>query len=482
MNKAATPAFTDILIVDDEPDIRFHLSGLLEDEGFENRTAGGDTEFYECIAQCPPALVLLDIWLEGSSHDGLQLLKYLTENHPEIQVVMMSGHGTIDTAVRAIQYGAYDFVEKPFKTDRMLLSIRRALEIGKLKAENQRLKATTPKRTPVLMGSSAAATALRQQVSQLSAANTRVLIKGDPGTGKETTARLIHEQSTINDGEFVVFSCAGEEPERIEQLLFGSSHDGLLVIGAIERASAGTVYIEEITDLPLDFQARLARALQTSQFERGGEKTPVSINARVMAASAKDLNNEMEQGRLRQELYYRLNVGSIDLPPLQKRSQDVGELMQHALTNAASAAGKTCPKLDKSALTVLMAYNWPGNIRQLKNMGEWLVIMNKSPKNLIEKSHLPPEVLLGGSDNDRGGSIGADLLALPARDAREAFEAQYMEAQLVRFQGNITRTASFVGMERSALHRKLRVMRIKVSNIEGGQVQLDKNQNSEESK
>ncbi|MEQ8654632.1 MAG: sigma-54 dependent transcriptional regulator [Kiloniellales bacterium] len=453
----------EILIVDDEADIRLLLSGILEDEGYTTRGAADADQTLDALNERLPHLIILDIWLEGSRLDGLELLQILIEQHPEIPVVMISGHGTIEMAVTAIRNGAYDFIEKPFKTDRLLLCLERAMEAARLKSENRELLERAGMQDDLIGRSSSIAT-LRQAIQRVAPTNSRVLITGPPGSGKEVTARMIHRLSRRSAGPFVVMNCAALAPERLEHELFGTegerSVSGNRKIGCLERAHGGTLLLDEVSDLPLEVQGRIVRTLQDQSFERIGGKRRIEIDIRVIAATNRDLQRMMRDGRFREDLFYRLNVVPVTLPPLSERRDDVPLLAEHLMRRAADAAGLTPRQLSNDALATLQSCDWPGNIRQLRNVIEWALIMSPSdPGEPVTAEHLPPEIA-GNAPEALRGDGSTDLLELSLREAREVFERQYLEAQLLRFGSNISRTATFVGMERSALHRKLRSLGI----------------------
>ncbi len=446
----------DILIVDDEADIRAAIAGILKDEGHGARLAADADQALEAIAQRPPDLVILDIWLQGSRLDGLEILEKITADHPDLPVIMISGHGTIETAVSAIRKGAYDFIEKPFKTDRLLLQVERAVEAARLRRENAelRLRAGT---AAELIGSSLVITQLRQQIDRVAPTGSRVLITGAPGAGKEVVARLLHTRSRRLRGPFVVLNCATMHPDRFESELFGSERgNGGPKIGYFEQAHGGTLLLDEVADMPLETQGKIVRVLQDQTFERIGGATRVQVDVRVVAATNRDLDQEMQEGRFRQDLYYRLNVVPLRVPSLRERREDIPTLMRHFIARSAELAGMPVRPLGDDAVAALQAYDWPGNVRQLRNVAEWLLIMAPGdPREPIRADMLPPEI----------GAItpavlrwekGGEIMGLALREAREVFEREYLLAQVNRFGGNISRTAAFVGMERSALHRKLK--------------------------
>jgi two-component system nitrogen regulation response regulator NtrX len=443
----------DILIVDDENDIRALIQGILQDEGYEAREAANSDQAYaQCEARVPE-LIVLDIWLQNSKHDGLEILAALQEKYPQVPVLMISGHGTIETAVSAIKMGAYDFIEKPFKSDRLLLMIERALETAKLRLENKRLRdrADGPSE---LVGNSPVIIALCQVLKRVALTNSRVLITGEPGTGKDIAARMIHRMSQRADGPFRSLNCAILNPENLEAELFGTAGSP----GVLEKANGGTLLLDEVADMPLETQAKIVRVLQDQRFQRGQDE--VEVNVRILASSNRDLQEAMEAGSFRQDLFYRLNVVPVQLPPLRDRPQDVPLLAAHFAKLYSEASGISPCRYSDAALAAMQTYGWPGNVRQLRNAIEWTMIMNGgSGGEAIRPEQLPPEISELPPKNS-GGHNNHDMMALPLRDAREMFEKTYLESQIRRFGGNISRTAQFVEMERSALHRKMKQLGI----------------------
>jgi len=447
----------EILIVDDEPDIRMLVDGILEDEGYRTRQAGDSDTALAAFRTRRPSLVILDVWLQGSKLDGLGILAAIRADAPDMPVVMMSGHGTIEMAVTAIQHGAYEFLEKPFNSDRMLLVVKRALEAAALARENAELRLRAGPETE-LTGDSPPIAALRASVEKVAPTGSRVLITGPAGSGKEVIARMIHAQSRRADGPFVVLNCATLNPARFEEELFGIEATGEAPrrAGVLERAHNGTLLLDEISDMPLETQGKIVRALQESSFERLGGTARVRVDVRVLSTTNRDLAAEIAAGRFREDLFYRLAVVPLRLPALRERREDVPDLAKLFLTRAAEHSGTPGRELSTDALTALQAYDWPGNVRQLRNLMDWLQIMAPGGvTDLIRAEMLPPEIgaaapALFNADPSE------DIMGLPLREARDLFETQYLQAQLLRFGGNISRTAQFVGMERSALHRKLK--------------------------
>lgn len=453
----------DILVIDDEADISSLISDILTDEKYNVRTANKSDSALKALAERVPAAIILDIWLQGSELDGLGILEIVQKKYPHVPVIMISGHGNVETAVTAIRMGAYDYIEKPFSAERMVLIVKRALEAAKLRSENTELKKRGSNESE-LIGTSAAINTVRQTVEKVAPTNSRILITGAPGTGKELIARLIHTRSMRGHAAFVVLNAAALTPSRVEAELFGTEdtnpNGGAEKLGLLERAHGGTLFIDEVADMPLETQGRLLRALQEQSFERVRGNKRVSVDVRVIAATNKDLQEEITAGRFREDLYYRLNVVPLRMPNLRERRDDVAALSSHFLKRAADAMGLATRQLGEDALTVLQSYNWPGNVRQLRNVMEWLIIMAQVGNNgEISADSLPPE-LIDSNITVMRPELSTDIMSMPLREARETFEKQYLAAQINRFGGNISKTSNFVGMERSALHRKLKMLGI----------------------
>lgn len=447
----------DILIVDDETDIRNLIQGILEDEGYSIEQAASAKQAYEALAQNPPQLIVLDIWLQNSHHDGLEILSNVKKDYPDIPVLMISGHGTIETAVSAIKQGAYDFIEKPFKSDRLILMIERALENAKLKKENKALRAKAEGPSD-LIGSSPAMAGLRQIIERVAHTNSRVLITGEPGTGKEVVARNIHRMSSRAKAPFVVLNCATMHPDHLEKELFGQGgHAGFL-----EQAHTGTLFLDEVSDMPLETQGKVVRVLQEQKFQRLGGQDHIEVDVRIIASTNRDLLEEVQAKRFRQDLFYRLNVVPVPIPPLRQMSADIEDLAYYFMNVLAAQSGLPCFSFSKAALAMLQAYSWPGNVRQLRNMIEQIMIMGGTIEDegrIVGVEHLPVDITSDSLQKNTKRS-GDDLMSLPLRESREVFEKEYLEFQVRRFGGNISKTAEFIGMERSALHRKIKLLGI----------------------
>jgi two-component system, NtrC family, nitrogen regulation response regulator NtrX len=448
----------DILIVDDEADICMLIAGVLKDEGYATREAADSTQALAAIHARQPTLVILDIWLQGSPLDGIEILRQLRAEMPSVPVVMISGHGTIETAVEAIKIGAYDFIEKPFKSDRLLLVIARAIEAAELRRENEELKLRAGGDID-LVGSSPLAHQLRQQIDKAAPTGSRVLVTGPPGAGKEVVGRLLHLRSRRAKGPFVPVNCATMRPERLEIELFGSEagSDGApRKVGTFERAHGGTLFLDEVADMPLETQGKIVRVLQEQTFERIGGSSRVEVDVRVVASSNRDLAGEISGGRFREDLYYRLNVVPIRVPPLRDRREDIPLMARHFMTRSSEAARLAPRELGEDAMAALQAYTWPGNVRQLRNVIDWLLIMAPGDAREPVRADMLPNEITAIAPTVVKWDRGSEIMTLPLRDAREVFEREYLLAQVTRFGGNISRTAAFVGMERSALHRKLK--------------------------
>ena len=457
----------EILIVDDEADIRMLITGILADEGYETREASNSTETLDEIRKRRPDLVILDVWLQNSELDGIEVLTKLKRVDPTLPVVIISGHGTIGTAVQAIKLGAYDFIEKPFKSDRLLLVVERALEAAELRSENEELRLRVGPDSE-LIGNSAVVNHLRQAIDKVARTGSRVLITGPAGAGKEVVARLIHQSSPRANEAFVALNCAAMHPDRLESELFGAEagaegSESPRKLGTFERAHRGTLLLDEVADMPLETQGKIVRVLQEQTFRRLGGEGLVQVDVRVIASTNRDLATLMREGRFREDLFYRLNVVPLSVPALADRREDIPLLARHFIERSAEATGLPPRRLTPDSLAVLQGYSWPGNVRQLRNVLDWILIMAPGdPGEPVGADMLPADIGEIAPAALRGGN-GGEIMSLPLREAREVFERQYLEAQVTRFGGNISRTAGFIGMERSALHRKLRSLGISTS-------------------
>jgi two-component system nitrogen regulation response regulator NtrX len=453
---------SDILIVDDESDICELVAGLLQDEGHATRTAGESDAALTEIASRRPNLVFLDIWLQGSRLDGLQLLDNIKEQHPELPVVMISGHGNIETAVSAIKRGAYDFIEKPFKADRLMLVAHRALETSRLKREVKELKALTPLPTRMI-GSAPSINQLRQAIDKVAPTNSRILIVGPAGAGKELTARALHSLSVRANAPFVVINAAAITPERMEIELFGveqTNGQQARKVGALEEAHGGTLFIDEITDMPRETQSKILRVLVDQTFQRVGGAIKVAVDVRIISSTSRNIEAEIAAGRFREDLYHRLSVVPIRVPSLAERREDIPDLVHYFMDQISHATGLPQRKIGADALAVLQSHNWPGNVRQLRNNVERLMILAGGDPGAVISADMLPQDVGAMVPTMPQGTGGERLMGVALREARELFEREYLLAQINRFGGNISRTAEFVGMERSALHRKLKALGI----------------------
>lgn len=450
----------DILIVDDEQDIRDLVSGVLEDDGYGTRTAATATEALSALDERLPSLVLLDVWLRGSTMDGLELLKLIKNRDKNLPVIVFSGHGNIDTAVAAITQGAVDFIEKPFEAEKLLHLVSRATETQRLREENASLRARVG-HAEELTGSSAAINTVRATLKKVAATGSRLLITGPAGVGKEVAARLLHSWSPRAESPFVSVSAARLSSDRFDEELFGIEQDGQLVqAGMLERAHGGTLFLDEVADMPLTTQGKILRVLTDQSFMRVGGNRQIRVDVRFVSATARDLSEEIAAGRFREDLFYRLNVVPIEIPPLAARREDIPDLANHYAARFAAEHRVTPPGISDDALAALQACEWPGNVRQLRNIIERTIILAPSDRlERIDADMLPAEVI----NNYEGAEHNVtSLMGAPLREARESFEREYLRVQIKRFSGNISKTASFVGMERSALHRKLKLLGISV--------------------
>ncbi|KAA6404918.1 sigma-54-dependent transcriptional regulator [Candidatus Tokpelaia sp.] len=448
---------SDILIVDDEADIRELVAGILADEGHETRIAADADAALAAIDGRVPHLVFLDIWLQGSRLDGLALLDEVKKRYPELPVVMISGHGNIETAVSATKRGAYDFIEKPFKVDRLIHVAERALETQRLKREVSELRRNTMD-TPEFLGNSLIMSQLRQMVEKVAATNSRVMISGPSGSGKEVAARMIHALSARRQAPFVALNAAAITPEKMEIELFGTEMDGgARKIGALEAAHGGGLYLDEVADMPRETQSKILRVLTEQKFERVGGATSVQVDVRIISSTAQNIESMISEGLFREDLFHRLAVVPVNVPPLSRRREDIPLLVDHFMRRIAAQAGIKLRPVGDDAMAVLQAHNWPGNVRQLRNNVERLLILTRDDNKgdePISADLLPAEI--GDNLPRLANESDQHIMSLPLREAREMFEKEYLTAQINRFSGNISRTAEFIGMERSALHRKLK--------------------------
>ncbi|MDZ4366201.1 MAG: sigma-54 dependent transcriptional regulator [Afipia sp.] len=456
---------SDILIVDDEGDIRDLVAGILNDEGYDTRSAADSDRALAAIEARRPGLVILDIWLQGSKLDGLELLDIIRERHPDLPVIIISGHGNIETAVSAIKKGAYDFIEKPFKADRLILIVRRALEAFRLRRENSELRARAGDDT-TLIGFSPAMAQVRQTIDKVAPTGSRVLITGPSGCGKEVVARLLHARSRRTANAFVAINAANMAPERMEVELFGTEESaaGPRKVGVFEQAHGGTLFLDEIAEMPIETQSKILRVLVEQTFERVGGGPKVKVDVRVVSSSSRDLLEEIAKGRLREDLFHRLNVVPIAVPPLSSRREDIPLLVEYFMGQISNATGLPPRRVSDDALAALQAHDWPGNVRQLRNNIERLLILTSGDPNAVVTADMLPAEVGASAQMTVNGAGGEHIMALPLREARETFEREYLIAQISRFGGNISRTAAFIGMERSALHRKLKSLGVAAAN------------------
>ena len=466
----------DILIVDDERDIRELISDILKDEGFTTRLAGTSDQCMAEINKEPPALMILDIWLKDSTMDGIDILKSVKRDNPDIPVVIISGHGNIEIAVAAIKQGAYDFIEKPFNIDQLMVVVKRAMETSRLRRENIALKRGDAGSTE-LIGESSAFKSLVGQLEKVTNSNARVMLTGPAGSGKDVAAQYIHANSSRANSPFITVNCATIEPDRMEEVLFGrETAERGVEQGILEQAHGGVVFLDEVADMPLGSQSKILRVLVEQAFQRVGGNDKVRVDLRVLSSTNKDLSAEIEAGRFREELYHRLNVVPIQVPGLEDRREDIPNLAEHFIQQLHKMQGLPLRKLSEEAIAMLQTMDWPGNIRQLRNVIERILILG-SDREEIEVKELPQNE--AASTSESGIVLGSGLATLPLREAREMFEREYLMTQINRFGGNISRTANFVGMERSALHRKLKSLGVVTSNKAGARIAEVQNEEPE---
>jgi two-component system nitrogen regulation response regulator NtrX len=458
---------SDILIVDDERDIRELISDILKDEGFTTRLASNSDECMAEINAEPPALMVLDIWLKDSRMDGIDILKTVKRDNPDVPIIIISGHGNIEIAVAAIKQGAYDFIEKPFNIDQLTVVIARAMETSRLRRENASLRRRDVSSSDMI-GSSHSFRALKAQLDKVTKSNGRVMLTGQPGSGKEVAARYIHVNSNRASGPFVSVASAAIEPERMEEVLFGrETPERGVEKGLLEQAHGGVVYFDEVADMPLGTQSKILRVLTEQQFTRVGGADKVRVDLRVVSSTTRDLPSEIAAGRFRQELYDRLNVVPIAVPSLEERREDIPELSRHFIAAFNKSQGLPLREISEEAEALMQTMSWPGNIRQLRNIIERVLILGDT-SGAIEAQELPGQS--EGPANEGRVVLSGGLATLPLREARELFEREYLLTQINRFGGNISRTATFVGMERSALHRKLKSLGVVTTSKSGARV------------
>lgn len=460
----------DVLIIDDEADIRDIISDILKDEGFTSRAVASSEEAFKSISKKTPDAIILDIWLQGSDLDGLGILEIVKKQYPLMPVVVISGHGTIETAVSAIKIGAYDYLEKPFTHNKLMIVLKRACESAKLRRENIDLKSRVIDKTE-FVGNATITTRLKGEIEKVAPTSSRVMIHGAIGSGKELASRLIHKKSRRANGSCIVFSPTSMSPHKIQQELFGDSerHDTNSLynkrISLLEAANNGTLYIDEVGDLPNSAQSRLLKFLNDQILTKSKNKS-IKLDVRLITSTTKDLQVEIAHGRFRQDLYYRLNVVPLSVPILAERKEDIPLLVKYFVTQLSKFSGLKERQFSDEAIETLQAYNWPGNVRQLRNVIEWTLIMNPPSAGVMEKikSDMLPQDVINNSVNISKPDTNLDMMSMPLREAREVFERQYLTAQMNRFNHNISKTSTFVGMERSALHRKLKTLSIHTTN------------------
>lgn len=471
----------DVLIVDDELDIRELIADILKDEGFNTRVAANSTQAFKAIAEKTPSVIILDIWLQGSDLDGLSILEIVKKRTPLMPVIVISGHGTIETAVTAIKMGAYDYLEKPFTHDKLIIMLKRACEATRLKRENLELKSKVIDRTE-LIGTSPPSIKLKSDIEKVAPTSVRVMIEGAIGSGKELAARLIHKKSKRANGPFVIFNPTLMSLDKIQQELFREfelpdrNNAATKRLSILESANNGTLYIDEVCDLPMPVQVKLVKFLQDQTIEHATTGKPLKLDLRFITSTTKNLQNEISQGKFRRDLYDRLNVVTIKIPSLSDRKEDIPALVEHFVKQLSKFSNLKEREFSYEAIMALQAYNWPGNIRQLRNIIEWTLIMNPphSADHDVIKPYMIPQDILTNNAAITKLDTNHDMMSMSLREAREVFERQYLSAQMNRFNNNISKTSMFVGMERSALHRKLKMLSIhSASKITDQEKELD---------
>ncbi len=449
----------DILIVDDEKDIRELISEILIDEGYSTRSSSNSADCLDQVSNAPPDLLILDIWLKDSNMDGIDILKKVKIDYPQVPVVIISGHGNIEIAVSAIKQGAYDFIEKPFNLEQLLVVVRRAMETSSLRRENKKLKQKDMVDFE-LKGESSIFRNLVSNLDKVSKANSRVLISGSSGSGKESAARYIHANSRQAVGDFVLVNCSTSDQEDLERALFGyKNRDGSEQVGALEKADGGTIYLDKISELPMDLQGKLLKVLVDNSLSRIGSDKKVNVNLRFISGTNSDLTQKIDDKKFREDLFHRLNVVPIKIPNLSDRIDDIPVLAKYFAVKLSSINGLANREFTDDSLTFLQGMNWPGNIRQLKNIIERVLILG-NPSDQISSDELILSEAKPQNNDDVINSISPELASMSLREARESFERDYLLLQINRFGGNISKTATFVEMERSALHRKLKSLGI----------------------
>lgn len=456
----------DILIVDDEKDIRELVSDILVDEGYSTRLAANSDETFEALNADPPMLIILDIWLKESKLDGIDILKHVRLNNPDIPVVIISGHGNIEIAVAAIKQGAYDFIEKPFNIDQLMVVISRAMETSRLRIENASLRVKDVTSSDMI-GNSAIFKGLKQQLDKVTAGNSRVMLTGPSGSGKEVAARYIHANSDRAKGAFVSVNSASISADKMEEVLFGTeSRENGIESGLLEQAHGGVLFFDEVADMPIGTQSKILRVLVEQQFSRVGGSDKVRVDMRVISSTNRDLKAEIDSGNFREELFHRLNVVPVSVPSLEARRDDIPMMAEHFIEELNKSQGLPKRKLSVKALAHLQTRDWPGNIRQLRNVLERSLILGTESGDIQADELLVKEA----SSQENSNALGGNLIGLPLREARELFERDYLVTQINRFGGNISKTANFVGMERSALHRKLKTLNVVTSSDSGARI------------